>query len=260
MERLRKLQELSIYEYDTRYFVEPEARHGLVMSKINDVIEMYKPKVVVKAGLGSGRIILDILEFKKDIVLVVVEPSLRVIEQFIKDNSDNSLLEELRFINGDFLRFPVDYYAADLIISVDNLDIQETAPVIDEFKRALQFDAHLLFAGIVLDDDDLDGVFDDYMRIISPMHNDFYLKDDLKTFMDLKEFSFIKGKMEQFDCNLDELKLNMKKLYGPPAGDPDAFVEDNRNVFDELYELNDNTVKVPYFTGLFMRRKIRTEN
>lgn len=259
MERLRKLQELSIYEYGKRYFVEPPARHELVINKISDVIEMYKPRVVVKAGLGSGRVILDILEWKKEIVLIVVEPSLKVIEQFISDNKENPLIENLRFINGDFRQFPVDYYAADLIISVDNLDVQETAPVIDEFRRALQFDAYLLFAGIVLDDEDLDGVFDDYMRIISPLHNDFYIKDDLKTFFDLKEFSFIKGKMEQFEYNLDELKSNMKELYGDVSGDPDAFVGENRAVFEELYELKDNMVKVPYFTGLFMRRKIRIE-
>ena len=260
MERLRKLQELSIYEYGKRFFVEPGARHELVISKISDVVEMYKPKVVVKAGIGGGRIILDILGWKKDIVLVIVEPSLKVIEQFISDNKDNPLTEDLRFINGDFRQFPVDYYAADLIISVDNLDVQETAPVIDEFKRALQFDGYLLFAGIVLDDEDLDGVFDDYMRIISPLHNDFYLKDDLKTFLDLKEFSFIKGKMEQFEYSLGELESTMKELYGGLSGDTSAFIEENRSVFDELYELKDNTVKIPYFTGLFMRRKIRIEN
>lgn len=259
MERLRKLQELSIYEYNKRYFIEPETRHELVISKISDVIEMYKPKVVVKAGLGSGRIILDILGWKKDVILVVVEPSLRVIGQFISDNQGNPLLEDVRFINGDFRQFPVDYYAADLVISVDNLDVQETAPVIEEFKRALQFDAYLLFAGIVLDDEDLEGVFDDYVRLLSPLHNDFYLKDDLKTFLDLKEFSFIKGKLEQFEYSLDELASNMKELYGETSADPGAFLEENRAVFEELYELKDNTVKVPYFTGLFMRRKIRIE-
>lgn len=259
MGRLRKLQELSIAEYSKRYLVEPEERHEIVINKINDVVEMYKPKVVVKAGLGSGRIILDILSWKKDIILVVVEPSLRVIEQFIADNKGNPLLEDIRFINGDFLQFPVDYYAADLVICVDNLDFQETAPVIDEFRRALQFDAYFLFAGVVLDDEDLDGIFDDFMKLISPMHNDYYLKDDLKTFLNLKDFTFIKGKNEEFEYNLDELMSWMKELYGEPQGDPAAFIEENRAVFEELYELKENRIKVPYFTGLFMRRKIKIE-
>jgi len=259
MNRLRKLQELSIHEYSNRYLVEPPERHELVINKIHDVIEMYKPNVVVKAGLGAGRIILDILSWKKDIVLVVVEPSLKVIEQFISDNSENPMVKELRFINGDFNKFPVDYYAADLVISVDNLDYQETAPVIDEFRRALQFDAYLLFAGVVLDDEDLEGVFDDYMRMLSPMHNDYYLKDDLKTFLNLKDFAFIKGKYEEFQYNLDDLEKYLEDYYGAPSGDTKAFIEENRNAFDEFYELRENTVKVPYFTGLFMRRKIKPE-
>lgn len=259
MGRLRKLQELSIYEYDKKYFIEPADRHELVLNRINDVIETYKPSVVVKAGLGNGRIILDMLAWNSDITLIVVEPSLRVIEQFISDNHGNEKVRELRFVNGEFRQFPIDYYAADLIISIDNLDVQETAPVIDEFRRALQFDAYLFFAGIVLDDDDLDGVFDDYIRIIFPLHNDYYLKDDLKTFLDLKEFSFIKGNSDAFSYSLDEIKSYMKELYGDPSSDPDSFLEQNRSVFEELYELVDNSVKIPYFTGLFMRRKIRVE-
>lgn len=259
MTRLQQLQELSISEYSKKYLIEPEARHELLMNKISDIIETYKPGVIVKAGLGSGKIILDMISMNKKFTLVIVEPSLRVIENFINDNRDNEKIENVRFINGEFTRFPVDYYAADLLITIDNLDVQETAPVIDEFRLALQFDAHLLFAGVVLDDDDLEGVFDDYMRILSPIHNDFYLKDDLKTFLNLKDFSFIKGKMEQFSCNLNELKANLKELYGEPQGDPDQFIEENRNIFDELYELNDNNLKLPYFVGLFMRRKIKVE-
>lgn len=259
MSRFRKLQELSIIEYSRRYLVEPDARHEMVISKIYDVLETYKPHVVVKAGLGSGKIILDILELRKDIILVVVEPSLKVIEKFISDNKDNEFLDDVRFINGDFIQFPVDYYAADLLICIDNLDVQETAPVVDEFRRALQFDAYLLFAGIILNDDDLDGVFDDYVRGLSPLHNDYYLKDDLKTFLNLKDFSFIKGKTEEFEYNLDELKEKMAELYGEPSAEPDSFIDENRAAFEELYELSNNNIKVPYFTGLFMRRKIKTE-
>ncbi|HNX25689.1 MAG TPA: hypothetical protein PKG60_16705, partial [Spirochaetota bacterium] len=186
---MKKLQEWSIYEYGNVFFIEPEFRHEMVMERINDVIDTYKPKVVVKAGLGAGKIVLDLINGKKGITLVVVEQSLRIIEEFIKQNSDNPGIKDIGFINGDFSSFPVDYYAADLIISIDNLDFQETAPVVDEFKRALQFDAHFLFAGIVLDDEDIDGTYDDFMRILSPLHNDYYLKDDLKTFMNLKDFT-----------------------------------------------------------------------
>ncbi|HPS86790.1 MAG TPA: hypothetical protein PLY36_08595 [Spirochaetota bacterium] len=256
MDRLKKLQEWSIYEYGNVFFIEPEFRHEMVMERINDVIDTYKPKVVVKAGLGAGKIVLDLINGKKGITLVVVEQSLRIIEEFIKQNSDNPGIKDIGFINGDFSSFPVDYYAADLIISIDNLDFQETAPVVDEFKRALQFDAHFLFAGIVLDDEDIDGTYDDFMRILSPLHNDYYLKDDLKTFMNLKDFTFVKGKIEHFDYNIDEIKNHIKGLYGEIDSDgAEKFITENSAALTEIYKLNGRSITLPYFTGVFTRRK-----
>jgi hypothetical protein len=256
MDRLKQLQEWSIYEYGKVFFIEPLFRHEMVMDKINDVIDTYKPKVVVKAGLGAGRIVLDLINTKKDITLVVVEPSLRIIEEFVKQNSENSRIKDIGFINGDFINFPVDYYAADLIISIDNLDFQETAPVVDEFKRALQFDAHFLFAGIVLDDVDVEGTYDDFMRIIFPLHNDYYLKDDLKTFMNLKDFTFVKGKIEHFDYDIDEIKNHISGLYGRIDSEAaENFITGNTATLSEIYKLNGRSITLPYFTGVFMRRK-----
>ena len=257
MDRLKQLQEWSIYEYGKVFFIEPDFRHEMVMDKINDVIDTYKPKVVIKAGLGSGKIILDLANNRKNITLVVVEPSLRIIEEFIKQNSNNPGVKDVGFINGDFVNFPIDYYAADLVISIDNLDFQETAPVVDEFKRALQFDAHFLFAGIVLDDEDVEGTYDDFMRIISPLHNDYYLKDDLKTFMNLKDFTFVKGKIEHFDYNIDDMENHIAGLYGKIDTDvADNFLSDNSGTLSEIYKLDGKSITLPYFTGLFMRRKV----
>jgi hypothetical protein len=257
MDRLKQLQKWSIYEFEKTFFIEPLFRHEMVMEKINDVLDTYKPKVVVKAGLGSGKIVLDLIKNRKDITLAVVEPSLKIIEEFVKINSDNPRVKDIGFINGDFSNFPVDYYGADLIISIDNLDFQETAPVVDEFKRALQFDAHFFFAGIVLDDDDLEGVYDDFMRILSPLHNDYYLKDDLKTFMNLKDFSFVKGRIEHFDYNIDEIKKHFSDYYGEIDSEgAEDYLNSNSGVLSEIYKLNGRSITLPYFTGLFTRRKI----
>lgn len=257
MDRLKKLQELSIYESGRGFLIEPDFRHDLVMGKIVDVIETYKPRIIIKAGLGKGRIVLDLIKDRKDITLVVVEPSLKIIETFIECNRDNNSVKDIRFINGDFRYFPVDYNIADLIISIDNFDFQETAPVIDEFRRTLQFDGHFFFAGITLDDEDIEGVFDDYMRIIFPLHNDFYIKDDLKIFLNLKDFSFIKGKTENFDYNLNDIKAYMEDLYGSIDSDSaDRFIDENREILSGLYRFDGSKLTLPYFTGLFMRRKV----
>jgi hypothetical protein len=256
MDRLKQLQEWSIYEYNNLFFIEPDFRHDIIMEKINDVIDSYKPKVVVKAGLGAGRVILELIN-NKDITLVVVETSLRIIEEFIKANSSNPKIKDIRFINGNFTQFPIDYYAADLIISIDNLDFQEAAPVIDEFKRALQFDSYLLLGGIVLHDDDIEGVYDDFVRIILPLHNDYYLKDDLKTFMNLKSLNFVKGNVESFDYNIDEIKAHISDLYGDDNfDDAEKYIMDNQEAFNELYNFRERNITVPYFTGLFIRKKI----
>ncbi|MCL2155616.1 MAG: class I SAM-dependent methyltransferase [Leptospirales bacterium] len=256
MDRLKQLQEWSIYEYNNLFFIEPDFRHDIIMEKINDVIDSYKPKVVVKAGLGSGRVILELIN-NEDISLVVVETSLRIIEEFIRANNSNPKIKDIRFINGNFTEFPIDYYAADLIISIDNLDFQETAPVIDEFKRALQFDAYLFWGGIVLHDDDIEGVYDDFMRMILPLHNDYYLKDDLKTFMNIKSLNFIKGNVESFDYNIDEIKKHISDLYGDDNfDDAEKYITDNQEAFIELYNLSERNMTVPYFTGLFIRKKV----
>lgn len=256
MERLKKLQEWSIYEFDKKYFIEPDSRHNMVMEKIRDVVKTYNPKIIIKAGLGNGSVLLDLVNELHGVTLVVVEPSLKVIESFIAANCTNEKIQDVGFINGDFRNLPVDYYAADLIISIDNLDIQETAPVIDEFRRALQFDGHLLFAGIVLDDDDVDGVYDDFMRGLSPLHNDYYIKDDLKTFLNLKDFTFIKGKVESFEYDIEQIIDHIKGLYGLDSFKASEYIEENRSVFTELYGMSEGKLLIPYFTGLFMRRKV----
>ena len=259
MNRLKQLQEFNIYESNNGFFYEPDFRHEFLKERIYDVLTTYKPEVVVKAGIGSGSLILDLISDHKETVLVVVEPSLKVIEKFKKDNSSNPDIKGIRFINGEFTRLPIDYYAADFIICVDNFDILESAPVVDEFRRALEFDGYLLFGGVVLSDDDLDGVYDDYMRMIFPLHNDYYLKDDLKTFLNLKDFSFIKGNMEFFDLNFADLTAHLKGLYDIPDDKADEFIETNIDAFKNLYKLEEKSIKLPYFTGLFLRRKIRID-
>ncbi len=259
MDRLKELQQFNIYESGKGYFFEPDFRHEFLKGRIYDVINTYKPGVVVKAGLGSGNLVLDIVKDHAGMGLVVVEPSLRVINEFIEKNKENEGVQGIRFINGDFLQFPIDYYAADFIICVDNLDILESAPVIDEFRRALQFDGYLLFGGVVLNDEDLDGIYDDYMKIIFPLHNDYYLKDDLKTLLDLKDFTFIKGNMEHFEYNLQELSEHLGGLYNIPAVEAQEFIDSRIDSFKELYKLDDRMITLPYFTGLFLRRKIKVD-
>jgi len=257
MKRIDEIRDFNEIEYKEGFFVEPEERLELLWERIQDVIATYEPKTVVKAGLGRGEIVKKITKNYKDIVLVVVEPSLKLIEQFISENSDDADIKNIRFIAGEFKKFPVDYYAADLVISVDNINIVESAPVIDEFKRALEFEAHLFISGVVLDDDDEEGVYDEYMKKILPIHNDYYLHEDLKTFLNLKEFAFIKGKAELIDLNLKKQSDHIASHYEVNDKEASAVIEGARDTFENIYSYDGEKIKLPYFTGVFMRKKIK---
>jgi hypothetical protein len=65
---------------------------------------------------------------------VVVEPSIAAISEFKARYSGEEKAADIRFIVGDFNNFPVDYYAADLIICIDNLNFIESGSAIDEFS------------------------------------------------------------------------------------------------------------------------------
>ncbi len=258
MDRLERICEFNDREYERGFLVETSNRLPFLWERISDIIGTYEPGVIVKAGLGRGEIVKNIVSTFKNTEVVVVEPSLKLIQRFISENKESDLVKNVRFLNGTFKNFPIDYYGADLIISIDNINILESAPVVDEFKRALEFEGHLFLAGIVLDDEDYDGIYDEYMKTVLPIHNDYYLHHDLKTFLSLKEFAFIKGKVDFIELSLEEQYNHLSQFYDLDEDETKKILEDNRKKFIELYEFNGETLQLPYFSGLFMRKKVNT--
>lgn len=254
MTRLDEINEFLEHDYKKNAVIEPEHRYDVLKERIFEIIETCNPRVIVKAGLGNGKLIFEIAE-KYDSYFVVVESSFMLIKEFLAKYEGNSVLEKIRFINGDFTNFPVDYYAADLLLSIDFLDFIESGRAIDEFRRAIQFDSMFFIASVVLNDEDIEGAYDDFMRILFPLHNDYYLKSDLNTVLDLNEFRCIKDKMLYFDEDLKSKIEYFKELYSNPDQDPDEFILNNKEVFDSHYKMNDGIISVPYYMGLFSREK-----
>jgi SAM-dependent methyltransferase len=257
---MKRLQEIIAFiEFDrvNGYYLEPDSRYSEIKERLFDVINTYKPKVIVKAGLGNEKLLIDIVK-NYDIVLVVVEPSWNVLMKFMHNFSEENALEKIRFINGDFQELPVDYYAADLLICLDYLSFFDSSKSINEFKRALQFDGIFFFSGVVLVNEDIEGIYDDFKRIIFPLHNDYYLEADLRTFIELKDFTFIKGMMTHFNKNL---RTEIEYFYGifntPPTEEAMEFIEKNRDDFIRFYSLDENlNIEEPYFIGYFSRNRI----
>lgn len=257
MKRLQEIIEFIESDRANGYYLEPDSRYAKIRERLFDVIDTYKPKVIVKAGLGNEKLLIDIVE-NYNITLVVVEPSWSVLMEFLQHFSEENAMERIRLINGDFQEFPVDYYAADLLICLDYLSFFDSSKSLDEFKRALQFEGILFFSGIVLVNEDIEGIYDDFKRIIFPLHNDYYLEADLKTFIELKDFTFLKGMMTHFEKNL---RSEIEYFYGifknPPAEEALGFIESNREDFIRFYSLDEDlNIKEPYFIGYFSRNRL----
>lgn len=255
MNRYHDVVDFINFDSGRRLFIEPDFRHEPVRDRLFELLDAYKPGVVVKAGLGSGKLVRDIVERNQKLT-VVVEPSAFMIDEFIKNNPALAASDRLRIIRADFHEFPVDYYAANLLVCVDYLDLFDASRALDEFKISIQFEGMLFYAGVVLNERDIDGVYDDFTRGMLSLHNDYYLEGDLKTFLDLKGFSCIKGETVAFDRDLGELMGAAREYGDENGGEAAALLAGRRREFEQMYGLNaDGVIQEPYFIGTFMKRK-----
>ncbi len=254
MDRLNDIVSFIQYDFPNRVVVEPEKRSSKLRESLFDVLTTYNPGVIVKAGLGSGHLLYELAK-GSEAYIVVVEPSMKIIGDFIDRHPGDPAITKIHFINGEFNQFPIDYYAADLLICIDNLDFLESGKVVDEFRRALQFDGVLFMAGIVLFDEDIEGIYDDFMKEAFPLHNDYYLRDDLKTVMTLNEFKFVKGSIDYYPVDLF-LLANYFNAYFQTGTDASlGIIDDNHDEFARLYGLEKSTISEPYYISIYLREK-----
>ncbi len=254
MSRLADIVTFIAHDYRKGLIIEPEKRLEHVKNSLIDVVNTYHPGVIIKAGLGRGLLLNELVK-NSDAYVVVVEPCLASILEFMSLYRHDPACEKIKFINGEFNDFPIDYYAGDMLVCVDYFDFLESGRVVDEFRRALQFDGIFFFGGVVLGDEDLEGVYDDFMKMALPIHNDFYLREDLKTFMDLNEFTFVKDSMEHYHADLLELAEYFSGIFPHSTENPLGLIEEKKNMFIELYKIEGHVISEPYYIGVFARRK-----
>jgi len=254
MTRFDDIRKFAQYSYSRSGIIEPDTHYAMNREKVMEVLSAYNPEVIVKTGVGSGRLLADMAAATKAF-LVVVEPSLEVIESFIQDHAGSEILEKIRFINGEFNNFPVDYYAADLIVCIDYLNFVESGKVIDEFRRALQFDGILFVATTVLNEEDMDGLLDDYTRNMFPLHNEYYLPDELRTVLTLNEFKFIKGSLDSYESDMEAARLFFSGHFGGAEKETGELLGENNDAFNRFYGLHEGKISIPYYSGVFMRIK-----
>lgn len=260
MSRFNEIVKFIDFELMKNQVIEPVNRREIVKERIYKSIKTFNPDMIIKIGIGFGDLLLDIAQ-KTEYVLVV-EPSRNAINVFLEKNKDNSLLKKINFINGEFNNLPVDYYVAKMVICVDYLDFIESGVAIDEIKRVLDFEGIFFFGGVVLNKSDIEGVYDDFVHLLDPLHNDYYLPGDFKTLMELKDFSTIHGGINTFPKNIDDI-IKYWENYSSEAGQKQvnkeevtSFIEENRKTFSDMYQLStEMSYKENYLTAEFRKNR-----
>lgn len=238
-------------------FIEPGNRYELVASRLFEVMDTFNPAVVVKAGIGTGRLLRE-MALHSNAAIVVIEPSMDLIREFLADGLNSGVVDRIRMINGSLASLPVDYYACDLLVCVDILDLTDSSRVIDEFRRILQFQKHLFIATTVLAEDDLDGIYDELVHEIFPLHNDYYLAGDLVTILELNEFRLLREKTEFFREDIGRLLSFFGDLYPDRSGGRE-YLESRSGDFSRLYDMREGCISLPYYMAVFTRRKPSSE-
>jgi len=239
MHRLNQLQEFVTNEYKNVALVESPDRIESINTMIKEIITAYNPSVIVKMGLGNGEIAQFILN-EMDGVLVVIDPSIESLKDF--NSKSDSSKNTLYCVAGTLDANPIDYYVSNLTISIDNLNFIDSALAIDEMRRNIDFESILMVATPVLSDKDEDAFFDIVLKEMEPLHNEYYMKNEINTVLKLNEFKIINEKQINTVINVKDIDIT-------------AALKENEADFKEIYEYKEDSITIPYHQGYYMRLK-----
>ena len=124
--------------------------------------------------------------------------------------------------------------------------------------RVLKDGGYFLFSGVVLPDADSEGVYDEMMKKINPLHSDYYLESDLLTFARLKGFEPAGSHKIVFRRNVSAMTDYFAQTFGNsdfPAADSDfsGFMKANNEVLSSVYSYDGNDIDEHYTVSLFKR-------
>ena len=245
------------YDSDKRFIVEPANRNEFVIDQLKKTIKANKPEVSLKAGVGAGNILLEMASLCKK--TVCIESSMDAIKGFCEKYGADSRLKKIEFINGGFSELPIDYYKIDLLVCVDCFDFIQSGSAMEEFKRAIQFEGVFFFAGVVLSDEDVEGCYDEMIRIINPAHNDYYLEGDFRTFMTLKDFTPLAEETTRFNISINEYSEYWKNSpFGNAEGNALKYIEEQKDLFTSLYGFNGkDEMEEIYLAGSYRKNRFK---
>jgi len=118
----------------------------------------------------------------------------------------------------------------------------------------------LLIGTTLLNDEDFDGVYDDFTRTVLNLHNDYYLLEDLKTFLGLNSFNFVKGQQKNYLVDLEE-KISLNSIFEENLeNERKDFIDKNYQDLLNYYNFENNKVLEPYLLSIFKKVEPKKEN
>lgn len=215
--------------------IEPERRRGVVREKLLAAVKTHAPSIVVKIGAGEGSLACALAEKVKK--LVVIDPSYEALELFTQNHSATAGFKKIELVNGTPEALPIDFYKADMVVVLDYLDLFDSYRVVDEIIRSLRYEGTLFFGGLVLSNEDIEGVYDEFVHAANPYHNDYYLQSDLETFMKIKDFTLISQDISRTKIGISSWLSGWEPFAerGSDSAAARKVITDNAELFGSLY-------------------------
>lgn len=239
--------------------IEPSRRRAKMKECLLSAVKTHAPATVVKLGAGEGELACAIAAKVKK--LVIVDPCFEALTLFQDTYKNDPSFGKIDCVNGSFFALPVDFFKADLAVVTDYLDLADSYRTVDEIVRILRHEGIFFFGGVVLDDKDVEGIYDEFVHAVNPFHNDYYLQSDLDTFMRLKDFTKVSAQSFRVKLDLDSW-LGSWAPFSQKGSDPAAargVISANAELFSSLYGWDGKNSLDEICTAAVFRKNAYTE-
>jgi ubiquinone/menaquinone biosynthesis C-methylase UbiE len=239
--------------------IESSRRRAKIKEYLLSAVKTHAPATAVKLGAGEGELACALAAKVKK--LIIVDPCFDALTLFQDKYKNDPAFGKIDCVNGSFFALPVDFFKADLVVITDYLDLADSYRTVDEIVRILRHEGILFFGGVVLDDEDVEGIYDEFVHAANPFHNDYYLQSDLDTFMRLKDFSKVSA--DSFRVKLDLGSwLDSWVPFAQTGSDPArarSVISENADLFSSLYGWDGKSSLDEICTAAVFRKNSYTE-
>ncbi len=142
-----------------------------------------------------------------------------------------------------------------MVISIDHIDFIESSSNFDEFRRVLCTNGVLFISTVVLNESDLEGLYDEFIKESFPIHNEYYLENDLITVLKLNKFNFMQKTVNSLRVDMTQLFEFFTKKFEEIDESHLKRIDQMSDELKKMYDFKEKSISLPYFTGIFLKEK-----